>query len=73
MQQTNLSSLPREFLKRLEVIPSLPELPSGIKLSLDWMEVADHVEDVLKNENNFMVLISFHLLKLNVMRIYNHY
>ena len=52
--------MPQESLNRLDVIPSCPELPSGIKLPLDSMEVADDVEDVLKDETDFMALVSFH-------------
>ena len=67
--------MPQESSNRLDLIPSCTELPSGIKLSLDWMEVVDDVEDVLKDETNFMALVSFHLLKLNVieMRNYDHF
>ena len=75
MQQTNLHSILQESLKRLDVIPSCPELPSGIKLPLDWMEVVDDLEGMLKDETNFMALVSFHMLKLNVteMRNYDHF
>ena len=75
MQQTNLSFMPQESLKRLDVIPSCPEVPSGIKLSLDSMEVVDYVKDNLKDEIDFMALVSFHMLKLNVteMQNYDHF
>ena len=53
MQQTNLNSFLQEFLKRLDVLPYCPELPSDIKLPLDSMEVLDDVEDLLKDETNF--------------------
>ena len=72
MQQTHLSSMPQESSNRLDLIPSCTELPSGIKLPLDWMEVVDDVEDVLKDETNFMALVSFHLLKLNVIEMWNY-
>ena len=44
------------------MLPSCPELPSGIKLPLDSMEVVDDVEDLLKDETNFKALVSFHWL-----------
>ena len=62
MQQTYLNSMPQESLNRLDVIPSCPELPSGIKPPLDSMEVADDVEDVLKDETDFMALVSCEIM-----------
>ena len=48
----------------LDVLPSCPELRSGIRLPLDSMEVVDDVEDLLKDETNFKALVSLHWLKL---------
>ena len=50
----------------------LNELSSGIKLPLDSMVVVNHVEDMLKEESNFMALVSFHMLKL-IVRNYDHF
>ena len=70
MQQTNLHSMPQESLKRLDVILFCPVL--AINFFLDLMEVVDHVEDMLEDETNFMVLVSFHLLKLTLTEMCNN-
>ena len=72
MHQTNLHSMLQESLKRLDVILFCPELASGIKLPLDSMEVVAHVEGMLEDETNFVVLVSFHLLKLTLTEMCNH-
>ena len=70
MQQTNLHSMLQESSKRLDVILFCPEL--AINFFLDLMEVVDHVKDMLEDKTNFMVLVSFHLLKPSVTEMRNH-
>ena len=60
----------QDSLKRLDVILFCPELASNF--FLDLMVVVDHVEEMLENETNFMVLVSFPLLKLSVTEMRNH-
>jgi len=58
MQITNLNQLVQEALKRIDAIPTVPQMPPSMSLPLTTMDEVDHAEAALKNKKTFDATVS---------------
>ena len=58
MQVTNFSQLVQEALKRIDALPTVPQMPSSMNLPLTSINEVDLAETALKNTETFDATVS---------------